>query len=110
MNVYVDPSRFLSVPCDADERIVFDRREGRYHLLPESAARLWERVEGGGTFEVETTGAAGADDPVRFLESAGLLIVLPEGQSGSSLPLSWKNTSTFRGFWARKRLFLDRHA
>lgn len=77
MNVYVDGSRFLSVPCEAQERIVFDRKDGKYHLLRESAARLWEQIEEGGVFELEVLPSTeGADDPVDLLKQAGLLEIV----------------------------------
>ncbi len=76
MNIFVDSARFLSVPCDAEERIVFDRPIGKYHLLRESAAKLWEQIEGGGTFELDAAHTSGEDNPVRILEEAGLLSIL----------------------------------
>lgn len=71
MNVRVEPNRFLSVSCEPDERIVFDRKETKYHLLRESAARLWDDICEGGTFEV----AAGPDgnEPLTLLAEAGLI-------------------------------------
>ncbi len=44
MNVRVDENRFLSVACEPEERVVFDRQEKQYHLLRESAARLWDEI------------------------------------------------------------------
>ncbi|HEY7472427.1 MAG TPA: hypothetical protein VIE68_08785 [Gemmatimonadota bacterium] len=72
MNVRVDPNRFLSVVCEPEERIVFDRKEAKYHLLRESAARLWDEICEGGTFEVASVVAEG-EDPVALLAEAGLL-------------------------------------
>lgn len=72
MNVRVDPNRFLSVACEPDERIVFDRQETKYHLLRDSAARLWDEICEGGTFEIATTPGDG-QDPVTLLAEAGLL-------------------------------------
>lgn len=71
MNVRVEPNRFLSVACEPDERIVFDRKETKYHLLRDSAARLWDDICEGGTFEV----AAGPDgnEPLTLLAEAGLI-------------------------------------
>ena len=71
MNVRVEPNRFLSVACEPDERIVFDRKETKYHLLRDSAARLWADICEGGTFEV----AAGPDgnEPLTLLAEAGLI-------------------------------------
>ena len=76
MKVLVDSGRFLSVPCDADEYLVFDRKEGKYHLLRESAARLWDQIQDGGRFELE--GAEQGEDPVALLAEAGLIEVLEE--------------------------------
>ena len=72
MNVRVEPNRFLSVACDPDERIVFDRKETRYHLLRDSAARLWDEICDGGTFEVAPVATEG-EDPIAMLAEAGLL-------------------------------------
>jgi hypothetical protein len=71
MNVRVEPDRFLSVACEPDERIVFDRKETKYHLLRDSAARLWDDFCEGGTFEV----AAGPEEnePLTLLAEAGLI-------------------------------------
>jgi hypothetical protein len=67
----VEPNRFLSVACEPDERIVFDRKETKYHLLRDSAARLWDDICEGGTFEV----AAGpnGNEPLTLLAEAGLI-------------------------------------
>ena len=72
MNVRVEPNRFLSVACDPDERIVFDRKETKYHLLRDSAARLWDEICEGGTFEVAPVATEG-EDPIAMLADAGLL-------------------------------------
>ncbi|HET6617275.1 MAG TPA: hypothetical protein VFH69_05650 [Gemmatimonadota bacterium] len=72
MNVRVEPNRFLSVACDPDERIVFDRKETTYHLLRDSAARLWDEICEGGTFEVAPVATEG-EDPIAMLAEAGLL-------------------------------------
>lgn len=72
MNVRVEENRFLSVPCEPDERIVFDRKETKYHLLRDSAARLWDEICEGGTFEVAATPGEG-QDPVALLAEAGLV-------------------------------------
>ena len=72
MNVRVEPNRFLSVACDPDERIVFDRKETKYHLLRDSAARLWDEICEGGTFEVAPVATEG-EDPIAMLAEAGLL-------------------------------------
>lgn len=72
MNVRVEENRFLSVACEPDERIVFDRKETRYHLLRDSAARLWDEICEGGTFEVATPSGDG-QDPVTLLAEAGLV-------------------------------------
>ena len=71
MNVRVEPNRFLSVACDPDERIVFDRKETKYHLLRDSAARLWDEICEGGTFEVAPV--TEGEDPIAMLAEAGLL-------------------------------------
>lgn len=72
MNVRVEPNRFLSVACEPDERIVFDRKETKYHLLRESAARLWDDICDGGTFDVSSNPSEG-QDPVALLAEAGLI-------------------------------------
>ena len=72
MNVHVEKDRFLSVACEPGERIVFDRKEIRYHLLRDTAARLWDEIGEGGTFEL-TPAEAGVEDPVSLLIDAGLL-------------------------------------
>lgn len=71
MNVRVEPNRFLSVACEPDERIVFDRQETRYHLLRDSAARLWDEICEGGTFEVAANPEE--EDPIALLAEAGLV-------------------------------------
>lgn len=71
MNVRVEPNRFLSVACEPDERIVFDRQETRYHLLRDSAARLWDEICEGGTFEVAANPEG--EDPITLLAEAGLV-------------------------------------
>lgn len=76
MKVLVDSGRFLTVPCDSEEYLVFDRREGKYHLLRESAARLWHRIQDGGRFELE--GAEEEADPIGLLSEAGLVEVVAE--------------------------------
>lgn len=80
MNVKVEPNRFLSVACDPDERIVFDRQETTYHLLRDSAARLWDEICEGGTFEVAPVATEG-EDPVAKLAEAGLLGVVEAATS-----------------------------
>ena len=80
MNVRVEPNRFLCVACDPDERIVFDRQETKYHLLRDSAARLWDEICEGGTFEV-TPFATEGEDPVAMLAEAGLLGVVEAATS-----------------------------
>lgn len=95
MKILVDAGRFLSVPCDSEEYLVFDREERKYHLLRESAARLWDQIQAGGHFDLE--GVEEAADPVALLSEFGL-ITLMEGESGSALPLPWKRSSTSPGF------------
>jgi hypothetical protein len=73
MNVSVEVGRFLSVTCDPDERIVFDRREDKYHLLRQSAARLWDEIGEGGTFDVEAVGDEPEGDPIAQLRDAGII-------------------------------------
>jgi len=72
MNVRVEPHRFLSVACEPGELIVFDRKETRYHLLRDSAARLWDEIGEGGTYELAPA-EAGTVDPVTLLMEAGLV-------------------------------------
>lgn len=82
MNVHVEPNRFLSVACEPGERIVFDRKETRYHLLRDSAARLWDEIGEGGTFELSPP-EQGAHDPVTLLMDAGLVAPAPAvGEAG----------------------------
>lgn len=81
MHVRVDPNRFLSVTCEPDERIVFDRQETKYHLLRDSAARLWDEICEGGTFEIAATPAEG-QDPVALLAEAGLVGFAEDGIEG----------------------------
>jgi hypothetical protein len=76
MRVLVDSGRFLSLPCDSEEYLVFDRKEGKHHLLRESAARLWHQIQEGGRFELE--GAEEGADPVALLSEAGLVEVVKE--------------------------------
>ena len=76
MRVLVDSGRFLSLPCDSEEYLVFDRKEGKYHLLRESAARLWNQIQDGGRFELE--GEEEGADPVGLLSEAGLVEVVEE--------------------------------
>jgi len=72
MHVRVEASRFLSVTCEPDERVVFDRRETKYHLLRGAAARLWDEIGPGGTFDVGTS-LREAEDPIAELVNAGLV-------------------------------------
>lgn len=74
MNVRVDENRFLSVPCEPEERVVFDRQEKKYHLLRESAARLWDEIGEGGAFDLATV-TSEAEDPIAPLVEAGLVTV-----------------------------------
>ena len=76
MRVLVDSGRFLSLPCDSEEYLVFDRKAGKHHLLRESAARLWHQIQEGGRFELE--GADEGADPVALLSEAGLIEVVDE--------------------------------
>jgi hypothetical protein len=77
MNIHVEPDRFLSVACEPGERIVFDRKETRYHLLRDTAARLWDEIGDGGTFELAAPDDD-AEDPVTLLQEAGLLETVEE--------------------------------
>ncbi|MGH7565420.1 MAG: hypothetical protein ACREK2_01180 [Gemmatimonadota bacterium] len=72
MDVVVDPGRFLSLSCDAEELMVYDRKEGMYHLLRASAARVWKTIGEGGSFEIEPAGP-GEEDPIALLQDAGLV-------------------------------------
>lgn len=84
MNVKVDVGRFLSVACDPEERIVFDRRENKYHLLRESAARLWDEIGEGGSFDLEATGDEEPEvDPIAQLREAGIIEVAQASAVGS---------------------------
>ncbi len=77
MNVRVDENRFLSVPCEPEERVVFDRQEKKYHLLRESAARLWDEIGEGGAFDLATV-TSEAEDPIAQLVDAGLVSIEPD--------------------------------
>ena len=81
MNVRVDENRFLSVPCEPEERVVFDRQEKKYHLLRDSAARLWDDIGEGGAFDLATVTTA-AENPIAQLVEAGLVSIEPD-QSAS---------------------------
>ncbi|HET6639497.1 MAG TPA: hypothetical protein VFH82_12045 [Gemmatimonadota bacterium] len=74
MNIRVDENRFLSVTCEPEERVVFDRQEKKYHLLRESAARLWDEIGEGGAFDLATV-TTEAEDPIAQLVDAGLVSV-----------------------------------
>ena len=82
VNVHVERNRFLSVACEPGERIVFDRKETRYHLLRDSAARLWDEIGEGGTFELSPPDPD-AEDPLTLLMEAGL--VGPAAAAGEEL-------------------------
>lgn len=77
MNVRVDENRFLSVPCEPEERVVFDRQEKKYHLLRESAARLWDEIGEGGAYDLATV-TSEAEDPLAQLVDAGLVSIEPD--------------------------------
>ena len=74
MNVRVDENRFLSVACEPEERVVFDRLEKKYHLLRESAARLWDEIGEGGAFDLATV-TSEEDNPIAPLVDAGLVSI-----------------------------------
>lgn len=74
MNVRVDEDRYLSVACDPEERVVFDRQEKKYHLLRESAARLWDEIGEGGAFDLATV-TSEEDNPIAQLAEAGLVSI-----------------------------------
>lgn len=74
MNVRVDENRFLSVACEPEERVVFDRLEKKYHLLRESAARLWDEIGEGGAFDLATV-TSEEDNPIAPLVEAGLVSI-----------------------------------
>jgi hypothetical protein len=97
MNVHVDAGRFLSVASDPEERIVFDRRTNRYHLLRDSAARLWDEIGEGGTFDVETADDARETDPVAQLREAGIVEIADADAKGDRISRrSWmRRTGTF---------------
>ncbi|HJU85968.1 MAG TPA: hypothetical protein VJ788_01195 [Gemmatimonadota bacterium] len=77
MNVRVDENRFLSVTCEPEERVVFDRQEKKYHLLRQSAARLWDEIGEGGAFDLAAV-TSDADDPIAQLVDAGLISIEPD--------------------------------
>jgi hypothetical protein len=89
MKVLVDRGRFLSLPCDSEEYLVFDRRNGNHHLLRESAARLWHRIQVGGRFELE--GAEEGADPVGQLREAGLVEIVHEPGGPPALRISGRD-------------------
>ena len=74
MNVRVDEDRYLSVACEPEERVVFDRQEKKYHLLRESAARLWDEIGEGGAFDLATV-TSEEDNPITQLVEAGLVSI-----------------------------------
>jgi hypothetical protein len=74
MNVRVDEDRYLSVVCEPEERVVFDRQEKKYHLLRESAARLWDEIGEGGAFDLATV-TSEEDNPIAQLVEAGLVSI-----------------------------------
>jgi hypothetical protein len=94
VNVRVEPNRFLSVACEPDERIVFDRKETKYHLLRDSAARLWDEICEGGTFEVAQVSSEDAD-PIPQLIEAGLIGIEtePVGEGGMTRRVWLRRTS-----------------
>jgi len=77
MRVRVDENRFLSVACEPEERVVFDRQETKYHLLRDAAARLWDEIGKGGSFELASTSSE-EQDPVAKLAEAGLISIEPD--------------------------------
>ena len=77
MNVRVDENRFLSVACEPEERVVFDRQETKYHLLRDAAARLWDEIGEGGSFDLASV-VSETEDPIAQLVEAGLLSVDPD--------------------------------
>jgi hypothetical protein len=77
MNVRVEENRFLSVSCEPEERVVFDRQEKKYHLLRQSAARLWDEIGEGGAFDLAAV-TSEADDPIGQLVDAGLISIEPD--------------------------------
>jgi hypothetical protein len=89
MNVVVDPGRFLSISCDAEELMVYDRKEGKYHLLRVSAAQVWKTIGDGGSFDIEPAGP-GEEDPIALLQAAGLVTI------EASIP---RRTSPSRRTW-----------
>lgn len=76
MNVRVDENRFLSVACEPEERVVFDRQETKYHLLRDAAARLWDEIGEGGYFDLASV-VSETEDPIAQLVEAGLISVEP---------------------------------
>lgn len=76
MNVRVDENRFLSVACEPEERVVFDRQETKYHLLRDAAARLWDEIGEGGSFDLASV-VSETEDPIAQLVEAGLISVEP---------------------------------
>jgi len=81
VNVRVDENRFLSVACEPEERVVFDRQETKYHLLRDAAARLWDEIGEGGSFDLASV-VSETEDPIAQLVEAGLLSVEP-GQTAA---------------------------
>jgi hypothetical protein len=72
----VDENRFLSVACEPEERVVFDRQETKYHLLRDAAARLWDEIGEGGSFDLASV-VSETEDPIAQLVEAGLISVEP---------------------------------
>lgn len=90
VEILVDSERFLSLPCDSEEYLVFDRKEGRHHLLRDSAARLWHRIQDGGRFDLDGSEAAAAD----LLFEAGLAEVRNSSASGAPTPNEGDQSTT----------------
>lgn len=74
MKVRVDENRFLSVACEPAERVVFDRQETKYHLLRDAAARLWDEIGEGGSFDLASNSWE-SEDPIAQLAEAGLISI-----------------------------------
>jgi hypothetical protein len=96
MIVRVEIGRFLTVVSDPEERIVFDSEQKKYHLLRESAARLWDQVSNGGDYELEAADEAGpGEDAIALLIEAGLIRAVGEEPVVESARVS-------RRTWMRK--------
>jgi PqqD family protein of HPr-rel-A system len=64
------PSKDVSLQRVGQEAILHDRRNGRAHVVNESAAQIWELCDGHSTFDqIASTFAASYDVPVAVVQA-----------------------------------------